>query len=192
MILNLFDWFTNLQGFELILWCIALLFSLLFVIQTVISFITGGDGDLDGDGFAADAGDGYQFFTIKNMIAFFTMFGWASLAAYKGGLGNGLSVVIGLLAGTGMVGLMYAVMRNTARLRNNGTLQLKNAVNVIGETYLRIPGDRGGMGKIHIQVQGRLMELDAMTDDAQDIATGRPVRVLSQLNSSILMVTAKL
>ncbi len=87
---------------------------------------------------------------------------------------------------------MYLLMRNTSRLKHSGTLQMKNAINQIGETYLRIPAQRGGLGKVQVQVQGRYMELDAMTDDAADIATGRPIQVVNILNNQILLVTSNL
>jgi len=190
MLFELIQKFLNLKGFELILWSIALFFSLLFLLQTIVSLFTGGDHN-DGD-FDGDSDMGYQFFTIKNMIAFFTMFGWAGLAAYDAGLHNGVVVLIALLAGCTMVFIMYLLMRNTARLKHSGTLQMKNAINQIGETYLRIPAKRGGMGKVQVQVQGRYMELDAMTDDATDIATGRPIQVVNILNNQILLVTSNL
>ena len=188
--MSIFDWWKSLEGFELILWCIALFFSFLFVLQTIVSFFVGVDGG-EGD-FDLDADGGSQFFTIKNLIAFFTMFGWAGLAAYKAGLDNGLVIVIALAAGISMVLIMYGLMRNANKLRHSGTLDTQNAINKIGETYLRIPAKRGGIGKIQIQVQGRLMELDAMTDDAEDIVTGRPVQVVSTLNKHILIVTSHL
>lgn len=189
MLLDFFDWLLNLKGFELILWCIALLFSLLFLIQIIISlFIGDGDGDYDisDDGH----GDATQFFTIRNMIAFFTMFGWAGLTAYKSGLSNAWVIVIAVTSGVSMVALLVFLMNRASKLRQSGTLQMKNAVSQIGETYLRIPARRSGIGKIQVQVQGRLMELDAMTDDAEDIATGRPIKVVSTLNERILIVTS--
>lgn len=188
MLSELFNWYQNLQGFELILWSIALFFSLLFILQTILSLFNGGDhDDIDVDGEI-----GYQFFTIKNMIAFFTMFGWAGLAAYKANLNNGIVIVIALLSGCIMVFLMYLLMHNASKLKHSGTLQMKNAINQIGETYLRIPAQRNGIGKVQIQVQGRLMELDAMTDDTTDIATGRPIQVVNILNNQILLVTSNL
>lgn len=193
MAFNILDWYLNLEGFELILWSIALFFSFLFLIQTVLSFIGGGDAFDDTDVFSGhDDGAGYQFFTVKNLIAFFTMFGWAGLAAYKGGLSNGWVTVIALASGISMVLLMYGLMHRTAQMRNDGTLQMKNAINQVGETYLRIPAQRSGMGKVQVQVQGRLMELDAMTDDAADIATGKPIQVINLLNNRILLVTSNL
>jgi hypothetical protein len=191
MFSRLLDWWKSLEGFELILWSIALFFSVLFILQSIVSFFTGGDQgdtdvDLDGDDF------GYQFFTLKNMIAFFTMFGWAGLASYKAGAGNFLVIVIAFLAGSALVFIMYVLMRQSSRLRHSGTLEMKNAINKIGETYLRIPARRSGLGKIQVQVQGRLMELDAMTDDTEDIATGRPIQVVNILSNQVLLVTSNL
>lgn len=192
MLIELFGWFTQLKGFELILWCIALLFSLLFFIQTIISFfIGGGDGDIDSVGDDGH-GDASSFFTLRNMIAFFTMFGWTGLAAYKSGLPNAWVVVVAVAAGMLTVYLLYFIMQRASKLRQSGTLQMKNAISQVGETYLRIPAQRGGVGKVQIQVQGRLMELDAMTDDAVDIATGKPIKVLNTLNERILLVTSNL
>lgn len=192
MLSEFIQWLFQLKGFELILWCIALLFSLLFVIQTIISFFIGGsDGDIDAMGDDGH-GDASQFFTIRNMIAFFTMFGWSGLAALKSGIPNSWVIVIAVASGVATVAMLYFIMTRVTRLRQSGTLQHKNAVSQIGETYLRIPASRNGIGKVQIQVQGRLVELEAMTDDPEDIATGRPIKVLSTLNERILLVTTKL
>jgi hypothetical protein len=191
MLGEFFRWLLQLKGFELILWCIALLFSLLFVLQTIVSFFIGGNDDIDS--FGDDGhGDGSGFFTLRNMVAFFTMFGWTGLAAYKSGIPNAWVVVIAVAAGVLTVYMLYFIMQRASRLRQSGTLQMKNAVSQVGETYLRIPASRGGMGKVQIQVQGRLMELDAMTDDDEDIATGRPIKVVGTLNERILLVSSVL
>lgn len=190
MLIDIFNWFQSLEGFELILWCIALFFSLFFILQTIVSFFTGGDHgghDLDGDGDF-----GHQFFTIKNLIAFFTMFGWAGLAAYKANFSNGIVLLIAFFSGCIIVYIMFLLMQNTAKLKHDGTLQLKNAIDRVGETYLRIPAKRNGIGKVQVQVQGRFMELDAITDDETDIATGKPILVVNTLNNQILLVTSNL
>ncbi|GAB4092311.1 hypothetical protein [Flaviaesturariibacter terrae] len=185
-----FHWLQHLHGFELVLWCIALLFSLLFLLQSVASVIFG-DGH-DGHDSNLDGDAGHSFFTIRSMIAFFTMFGWAGLAAYHAGLGEMTSTLLAFGAGCGLVWLLWTVMGRAAKLRSSGTLQLKNALYKVGETYLRIPASRGGTGKIQLHVQGRYLELDAMTDDPADIATGRPIQVVSVLGNHVLLVTSEL
>ncbi len=192
MLLEISTWWTSLVAFEKILWGIALIFSAFFVIQTLLTLI-GGDSDSfgDADEYATDNdGAGYQFFTIKNMVAFFTMFGWVGIASYSGGLAKWLVILLGLITGVLMVVIIAVLFRNVSRLKHSGTMEIKNAINQVGETYLFIPASRGGLGKVSIRVQGSLRELQAMTDDDENIPTGKPVRVTGTINDSILLVTS--
>jgi hypothetical protein len=193
MFLDISSWWQSLASFEKILWAIAIVFSLLFLLQAIISAGSGDEGAASGDADNAighDDGIGYQFFTIKNFIAFFTMFGWVGIAAYKGGLGPGLTIAAALLGGCVMILIMAFLFRRVSMLRHSGTLDIRNAVNQVGETYLFIPARRNGAGKVHIRVQGSLRELQAFTDDASDIPTGKMIRVTGILNDNILLVTA--
>lgn len=63
-----------LDFFEKIMWSIALLFTFLFFIQVLITFLSGGGDEAFGESDAfvdQDAGIGYQFFTIKNLLVSF-------------------------------------------------------------------------------------------------------------------------
>lgn len=188
-------WWETLPTFEKILWGIAVLFSVMFLVQTFISFI-GGDSDLASgdpdDAISHDDGTGSSFFTIKNFIAFFTMFGWVALAARHGGSGEGMSALLGAIAGASLVAVMMWLMNKAGELRHSGTLDLRNAVGATGNTYLVIPAARGGVGKVSVRIQGGLRELDAMTDDAGSIPTGSIVRVADTIDGRILLVTSKL
>ena len=192
MLLSISTWWEHLVAFEKILWAIALLFSTIYLFQSILS-ISGGDvdhasGDADGS-VEHDDGMEYQFFTIKNMIAFFTMFGWAGIASHYGGLGKTATVLLAFAAGTTVVILTVIILKNMSRLRHSGTMEIANAINLTGTTYLFIPAKRGGTGKVHITVQGSLRELPAMTDDETEIATGKLIRVKNIINDSILLVT---
>lgn len=181
--------------FEKIFWVIAILFSLLFLIQAILSF-TGGDGDAaTGEADVSidhDAGVGYQFFTIKNLIAFFTVFGWTGIACIRGDMSKVFTIGAAFVAGTLMMVLMAFLFRSMSRLKHSGTLQISNALNKIGETYLFIPAQRNGFGKVHVKVQGSLQELQAITDDEKDIPTGKLVKVVEILNNNILIVSSNL
>ena len=194
-LLDISSWWQSLVMFEKIFWVFALLFSFLFVIQLIMAF-AGGDGDLaagDADDYIGhDDGIGYQFFTIKNLIAFFTVFGWTGIACIKGGMSKGLTIGIALLAGSIMVVMMAFLFRSMSRLKQSGTLQMKNAIGLVAETYLFIPASRGGFGKIHIKVQGSLHELQVITDDTEKIPTGKLVKVVGIVNDSVLLVTSNL
>jgi hypothetical protein len=192
MLLSISTWWQQLASFEKILWAIAIVFSSLYLLQSALS-IAGGDadhstGDADGS-IDHDNGMGHQFFTIKNMIAFFTMFGWVGLASHYSGINKTATILLALAGGTIIVLLMILILKNMSRLRHNGAMQLLNAINQTGITYLFIPAKRGGIGKVHIKVQGTLHELPAMTDDEVEIATGKLIRVKNIINDRILLVT---
>lgn len=194
-LLDISAWWGSMLFFEKIFWVIAILFSLMFLAQTILSF-TSGDGDTSsGDADASiadDDGVGYQFFTIKNLIAFFTIFGWTGIAFIKGGMDKGITIGAALMAGALMVAMMAVLLRSMSRLKHSGTLQVSNALDKIGQTYLFIPAKRNGYGKVHIKVQGSLQELLAITDDENDIPTGKLVKVIQIVNSNILVVSANL
>lgn len=192
MLMDISSWWNSMVLFEKVLWGIALLFSLLFLFQLILT-LSGGDTDSIGDSDEytdGDDGADNQYFTIKNLIAFFTMFGWVGIAAHSSGLAKWLVIVLALIAGLIMVFLMVLLFKNISRLKHSGTMEIKNAIDQIAETYLFIPSERNGMGKVHVKFQGSLHELQAMTDDNEDIPTGKIVKVTGIINDSILLVTA--
>ncbi|MCR6719167.1 MAG: hypothetical protein NVV59_02520 [Chitinophagaceae bacterium] len=193
--LDLAGWWQSLAGFEKIFWGIALFFSLLFVIQTVFSFIAGDGDESFGDSDVAigeDDGMGHGFFTIKNFIAFFTIFGWTGVALIKGNVNQTVTIAVAFAAGLAMVFLMVLLFRSMSKLRASGTLDINNAINQVAETYLFIPAMRGGTGKVHIRIQGSLRELNAITDDLTEIPTGKLVRVTGVVNNNVLLVTSQI
>lgn len=191
--LSINSWWQSMTFFEQIFWVIALLFSFLFIIQTILSF-TGGDGDTamgDADAYVEhDHGIGYQFFTIRNLIAFFTMFGWTGIACIRGGLGAAATVVSAFLAGVIVVAVMIFLLRSMGRLRQSGTMDITKAVNKTATVYLYIPAKRSGSGKVHVQIQGAVRELPALTDETSDIPTGSIVTISGVINDSILLVSS--
>mgnify|MGYP001289398022 FL=1 len=195
LLLDINSWWQGMDLFEKMLWVIALLFSTMFLFQTLFSMIGGGDVDSpdaigDADDFVSDDdGVSTQYFTVKNLIAFFTMFGWVGIAAYNSGQSKGIATLLGIGAGSIMVLLMVLLLRNVNKLRYSGTMQMKNALNQVGNVYLPIPAQRKGTGKVHVRVQGSLHELDAITDDPADISTGSVVKVTAIVGESVLLVT---
>lgn len=186
------DWFGPLPVFEKVFWSVALVFSLLFLIQNLMSLIggehDGATGDVS-DSMDADDGVGFQFFTIRNMFGFFTIFGWVGLACIHNGFSPTVTVITASVAGFGMMLLMASMFYYTGKLAYNGTLKMQNALKATGTVYLTIPAARSGMGKVTLQLQGSWRELDAITDEAEPIATGALVTVSALLDNQILIVT---
>ena len=189
------DWWTTLDSFEKVFWIIAIPATLAFLIQLVLTFVGGDlDGDVDADTgvdaeMDSDHGIPFQFFTLKNLIAFFTIFGWTGIACIDAGLGTASTIIISFLAGTTMMAIMATIFYYMGKLADSGSLELKNALNKEGEVYLRIPAAKGGMGKVQIKVQGALRDLEAMTNDTEDLPTGSIIRVVQVTDNNILIVT---
>lgn len=170
-----------------IYWVIALPFTLIFLIQTVLTFVVG-EFDIDSD-FDSDHEIGFQFFTIKNLVAFFTIFSWTGLACLDGGMGLMASVSISLIAGLIMMSIMAAIFYFFSKLTGSGTMNIHNAIGGVGEVYLTIHSKRGNIGKVSIMVQGSLRELEAITDDETDLKNGMVISVKDVINGNLLLVT---
>lgn len=193
MTLTISSWWHDLLLFEKIHWTIAIPFSLLFLVQVVLTFL---GGDIDGSDAASgdadasidsDSGIDFQFITLKNLIAFFTIYGWTGIVCISGGLGIGLTTILSLIAGVTMMVIMSAIAYFMGKLTDSGTLDLNNAIGKTGTIYLTIPAKRSGMGKVQIQVQG-LQTLDAMTDEEHELPTGGLVEVIQIINNELLLV----
>lgn len=134
-----------------------------------------------------DLSEGVQMWSVRTLSAGVAFFGVGSLAAHAFGLPSFVAPLVGLVTGAvATVGVAYA-MRSMLQLESDRSFRLSETVGNSGEVYLSIPARREGTGKIHITLQGRLMELDAITpDDA--IATGAEVLVIDTIAPSTVIV----
>jgi hypothetical protein len=85
--------------------------------------------------------------------------------------------------------LVSVLMRGLRRLTVSGTLDLANAVGLSGSVYLRVPGRGQGPGKVTVEVQGRSMQLEALTD-GPEIPTGARITVVAALDGDTVKVAA--
>ncbi len=184
------SFFDNMSSFELTMWIIALIGSAIFLLLFVMSlFGVDSDADLDVDtDIDTDTGVGFQFFTFKNVMAFFTIFGWTGITCIDNDLSVGLTIFIAVLAGLAMMTLMAALFFWTGKLAEDGTLKINNAIDRVGEVYLSIGANRSKMGKISIDVQGSKRELSALTDETVDLKQGDVIKVKAVVSGEILLV----
>ena len=184
------DWFANLEVFPKIYWTIALIASLIFLIVVITSFIGGDTGELgevDSE-IDADTGIGFQFITFKNLIGFFTIFGWSGIACIDANLDKSITIVISIICGLVMMTIMAAMFYYMSKLNDSGTLNISNAINTIGEVYLTIGARRSKIGKVQVKIQGTLRELDALSDSETDLKTGTVIKVIDTTSNGILIV----
>jgi len=182
------EWFSNLEMFPKFYWIIALIGSLIFIFIMISTFL-GVDGadDIDTE-IDADTGMEFQFITFKNLIGFFTIFGWSGIACIDAGLSNALTILISIICGLAMMTIMAAMFHYMRKLNDSGTLDYNNAIDAIGEVYLTIGANRSKMGKVHIRVQGALRELEALSDSFQELKSGTIIKVEDVTSNGILIV----
>jgi membrane protein implicated in regulation of membrane protease activity len=190
---NYAEWWEGLTTSLKIYWGLAIPFTLLFLLQMIWSFF--GDADVPDDTpdaeVTGDSGIEFQFFTIKNLIVFFTIFAWTGIASIDSGLSELMTVILAVAAGLVTMALMATLMYFMAKANTDGTMKIAKAVGETGQVYMPIGKQRKGVGQVQIKVQGALRTLDALTDDDDDIPTGNMIRVKSIINNSILLVTAQ-
>ena len=192
MVTDFSAWWDTLIVIQKIYWLIAILFSLIFVLQLIMSFFTGdtahdASGDADSS-IDSDHGIPFQFFTLKNLIAFFTIFGWSGIACLNADLGNGVTILISVLCGLTMMVIMSSIFYFMSKMVESGNLDVKNAINKTGTVYLPIPASRTGMGKIQAKVQSAFRDLDAVTDEPETLKTGTFIVVTEVLDNNVVVV----
>ncbi len=187
------EWWTALSGAEKIYWTIAVVFSVLFFIQFVLSLFGldfGSDTDTEhgspeGSHFGLDPD--FTVLSVRSIIAFFTFFGWTGVLLLHKGSSVWTSTFFALVAGSAAMMLVAYLMYVFARLSQSGNPDIYEALFATAEVYIPVPERRKGTGKVHIQLAGSLKELDAVTE-GDGIRTGQRVKVVEILDDQILVV----
>ncbi len=185
------NFFEGMTSLEHTYWIIAILGSSIFVVIFALTFIGVGDTDMEADISdinADDGGVGFQFFTFKNVIAFFTIFGWTGIVCIDNQMSSTATITISIIAGLMMMVLTSLLFYWMGKMAESGTLKIKNAIGVIGEVYLPIGANRSEIGKIQIKVQGSLRELEAITDDNEELKTNSIIKVVEVVSDELLLV----
>ena len=186
------EWYLELTTIEKVYWIIAVAATILFVIQMISVFVLGdfdvqvaGDTDFD---IEADSGMPYQFFTFRNLVGFFTVFAWSGLASLSADYSVSTTLIISTISGIVMMAIMSILFYFISRMTDSGTMNYKNAIGKVATTYIPIKAKRGNMGKVQIEIQSSFHELDAMTDEEEDIPTNAIVEVTDLISGNILLV----
>lgn len=182
------DKFLALEFPMQIFWGIAMVTSVFFVIQTIMAFM-GLDADTDdGSGFESVEMEGLTgYFSFRNLINFLLGYGWGGILL-QGAIPNMILLELAAV-GVGLLFVMVFVilLRQVMKLSTDKTFHMNEAVGLIADTYLRIPGEKKGVGKVLVSVRGSVHEIDAMTEGAE-IPTGTKVRITKVLSSELLEV----
>lgn len=185
-------WWTSLSTAMQVLWAITLSASLIFVIQTVMTFLGLGDHDAD---FDLDTSDGsfdadpsMNLLTFRNLVNFCLGFGWTAVLMHEKIQSNALLIIVSVIVGILLVTVVMWIFKWLSGMQQTGNIDVhKSAVGCEGKVYLTIPGERKGEGKVQITVNNAVREYDAVTD-GETIPTGKAIKVTEVINDYTLLV----
>jgi len=180
MLLDILNWWQNLPPAEQIFCAIGLISNTLFVIYVVAQLMGSHDADM-----AADHPD-LGILSIRGLLAFAMFLGWTAYLALCSGLSMSLAIGLGILAGALASWLAWRLILLLLRLQVSGTLQPERAIGQTGVVHLRIPSHKKGTGKVMVEVQGALRELEAISEE-EAIPTGAPVLIVALTEDGILI-----
>lgn len=185
-------WWTSLSAAMQVLWAITLSASLIFVIQTVMTFLGLGDHDAD---FDLDTSDGsfdadpsMNLLTFRNLVNFCMGFGWTAVLMHEKIQSNALLIIVSVIVGILLVTVVMWIFKWLSGMQQTGNIDVhKSAVGCEGKVYLTIPGERKGEGKVQITINNAVREYDAVTD-GETIPTGKAIKVTEVINDYTLLV----
>lgn len=186
-----------------VLWAVTLSASLIFVIQTILTFLgVSGDTDLDGGGDidasgnvdfggsdgSFDADPSMNLLTFRNFVNFCLGFGWSAVLLNERIKSGALLLIVSVLIGVALVVAVMWIFKWLSGMQQSGNINLqKSAVGTEGKAYLTIPAERKGEGKVQITINDSVREYDALTDGSE-IKTGTSIKVVEVINDSTLLV----
>jgi hypothetical protein len=160
-------------------------------------------GDFSGDAHGGDFGshhggaddathhDSTHLFAVvsfRTLVTAAAFFGVTGLATRSGGLPATTTLVLSIVAGAIAMYSMYGLLRLIASLNSSGNEHIGNAVGLTATVYVPIPAASKGAGKVQLSMQNRIVEYQAVTDDAEPLKTGETVDVVGILNSDTVQV----
>lgn len=190
------EWWASLSVIMKVLWGVTLSASLIFIIESILTFI-GADADssfdidspTDVDVPSDVAGtSGMNLYTFRNLVNFVLGFGWTMILMHEKIQSRAVLVLLAAFVGAGLVAAVMYMFKWLSSMQQSGNIDVfKTAVGCQGKVYLTIPGERSGTGKVQISINQSVREYDALTD-GDTIKTGTAIKVVEVIDGHTLVV----
>lgn len=183
------DFFMGMEPLQQGFWYVAIIVSIIFLIQLIFTvigsdFTDGLDADFDGD---LDHSSGpFQLFSFRNLINFLMGFGWTGVAFYHSIHNQTLLIFLACIIGILFVVVFFFVIKQILKLTEDNTFKIENLVGKTAEVYLRIPEGKQGHGKVQVSYKGTNHEVLAVTLESE-ILSGDLVKIIA-VEDNILLV----
>ena len=191
------SWWAGLSLVMRILWGVTLTASLIFIIQSILTFV-GADADsnfdvdvdtsMDGSDLSNIDG-GSNLYTFRNFINFLLGFGWSFILLQESITSMPVLIIVSVVIGVALVTAVMYLFKWLAGMQQSGNIDVeKVAKGCEGTVYLTIPAAQAGEGKVQISISDAVREYNAVTDNEEDLKTGTPIRVVDVVNSHTVLV----
>ncbi|MBX2931741.1 MAG: NfeD family protein [Chitinophagaceae bacterium] len=182
--------FNHLESTLKIFWIIAIIASVIFIIQGILTFMgtdvsDGTSADFNGD--LIDGDTPFQLFSFRNLINFLLGFGWAGVTLYHTISNKTLLAFIAFIIGIIFLVSFFLIIKQIQRLAEDNSFSIEKALYKTGQVYLTIPKNKEGKGKVQVSVNGSVHELDAITEN-DTLSSGQMIRVTAIIDNNLLLV----
>lgn len=190
-------WWDQLSLFQQIMFVLAVGTTGIMVLFIVLMLV-----GIDGDGGLDDLGDldldvindeplsslgGMRFITIRGFLAFTSVGGWVAFILADV-VSSVLAALFGALAGVIAAYLLQLAFEATMKLESSGNIDYANAIGKRAVVYIRVPKNGTDKGKVVMTLQSRYVEIDAITEEDEDLLTNAQVEVVGTRNRTTLIV----
>jgi len=185
------EWWNSLDALNKFFYGGAGFFTLIFVWQFVGMLIGMSGGEIDADGHvdvdgdmdmhaddihsAAESTVAFHIFSVRAILAFFTMFTWAGALYMDTGSTTSRSIVLSFAWGFAGWTVVAVLLHWLRKLAESGTRRLRTCLGQTGTVYLDIPA--GGQGEVRVAVSGVVSMIKARAVAGTAIKAGSPVTV---------------
>ncbi|TNF08794.1 MAG: hypothetical protein EP317_02265 [Bacillota bacterium] len=192
-------WWNNLSNFQQVSFVVAVTASVIMLIFLLLMIIGVDDTDFDGiDGPDIDVINdepligfsGLRILTLRGILVLISMGAWTSFLL-EPIMHWAFAVIIGVVIGAVSALLVALAFKASLKLESTGNLDYKNAIGKDATVYIRVPKNRSGKGKITLNMQERFVEVDAVTEDLEDLMPKTSVTILDVIDETTLKVTHK-
>jgi hypothetical protein len=137
------SWWGAMSSVEHVYWIIAIAASTILAVQLIIACISGLEFHIGSDLGSHDVGHHdidmphFQLLTVRNIVAFFALFGWSGLAFYHGGFHIGVVILLSFICGFIMMVITALIFLALSKMQSSGNLDYAAAKGLKAVAYLR-------------------------------------------------------
>ncbi len=194
-------WWEGLSTLNRVFVCSAVIFTLLFAWQIVMTAVgvdshdfghagsaeTHADSDPSAHDVAHDLGSGaFVLISVRSMLAFATIFSWSG-SLY---LADNAHVLVALsysfLWGFLAMLCVSAILHFFLGMQEQGNISAAWAIGEEGTVYIDIPAN--GLGKVRLLVRGVMSVINACSKSGVPIKEGAKVKVVNIVNQNTVEV----